>query len=108
MAARSNWGILRGIAGRWSRLKSDSRGDIGDDTWIVGNMGSANTSEVRKSLCFLILMVGPRADAFLDVLGKVGVVAETVRIRVIFAASELDPGLETIRQKAGSRCRLNG
>lgn len=68
---------------------------------------SADAGKVRQSLGLLILVVGPCADTFLDILGEVGIITETVGIRVVFAASELDPGLETAWQQAWSWGRLH-
>ena len=71
-------------------------------------MLSADTGKVRQGLGLLVLVIGPCADTFLNILGEVGIVTEAVGIRVVFAASKLDPGLETAWQQAWSWGRLHG
>ena len=67
-----------GWGGRGGRDQSYCFRDVGDDTWVGADVRGADAREVGQRGLDLAVVVGPRCDAVLDVLGEFGVLAEAV------------------------------
>jgi hypothetical protein len=82
-------GVVKGVLGA-----------VGNETRVLGNVLSADTDEVLKSLLGLLVGLAPCLDAVDDVLGELGVLAVAVSGRVVLAVlgADLEPSVHAGRK----------